>query len=236
MLEGSIEIKIGSGRRGERLALLRERAAWWARTRTLFVADVHIGKPAAFRAWGAPVPEEVTRRDLARLASLVSDLRPARLVVLGDLLHAAAGMTEETVSGLRAWRDEIGDLEVVLVRGNHDRKVAPGWGSELGVRETEPGAALEGVRLLHDPAEFDGRGPALAGHLHPGVALRPGDGGKGAGLRAACFWAREEGATSLLILPAFGTFTGAMPIRAREGDRVFAVGPSQVIEVVGSSR
>jgi DNA ligase-associated metallophosphoesterase len=233
VLEGSVEIEIGAGRQTERLALLRERAAWWARTRTLFVADVHIGKPAAFRAWGAPVPEEVTRRDLARLASLVSELRPARLVVLGDLLHAAAGMTEETTAGLKAWRAEIGDVEVVLVRGNHDRKVAPGWGAELGVRELEPGEWLEGVRLLHDPADFDGCGPALAGHLHPGVALRPATGGKGAGLRAACFWASGGGDKLLLVLPAFGTFTGAMAIRAREGDRVFAVGPSRVIEVAG---
>mgnify|MGYP000930301407 CR=1 FL=1 len=34
---------------GESLALLPERAAFWGRTRTLFVADFHLGKAASFR-------------------------------------------------------------------------------------------------------------------------------------------------------------------------------------------
>ena len=39
------------------LALLPERAVWREDTRTLFVADVHIGKAAHFRASrGVPVP------------------------------------------------------------------------------------------------------------------------------------------------------------------------------------
>ena len=35
---------------GEQLLLLGERAVYWERTRTLFVADPHFGKAAAFRA------------------------------------------------------------------------------------------------------------------------------------------------------------------------------------------
>ena len=38
------------------LTLLPERAVWREASRTLFVADVHIGKAAAFRAAGLPRP------------------------------------------------------------------------------------------------------------------------------------------------------------------------------------
>ncbi len=36
----------------ERVQLLADRALYWPRARTLFVADVHLGKAAAFRAGG----------------------------------------------------------------------------------------------------------------------------------------------------------------------------------------
>ena len=38
------------------LQLLPERAVWRPRERALFVADLHLGKAAAFRAFGAPAP------------------------------------------------------------------------------------------------------------------------------------------------------------------------------------
>lgn len=238
VLEGSVELELKIDGRGERLTLLRERAVWWRRRRTLFVADVHVGKAAAFRAWGAPVPEEVTGHDLARLGELARGLEAERLIVLGDLLHAAAGMTAETNAALRSWRGMLGDAAVWLIRGNHDRKVGGGWAEGLDLREVDPGEVegdFGGLALLHDPADFGGCGAALAGHLHPGVVLRPADGGKGAGLRAPCFWLRSSRNGWLLVLPAFGTFTGLLPVCAAAGDRVFAVGPGCVIEAAGDT-
>ena len=45
--------------------LLAERALYWPRAATLFVADVHLGKAAAFRAGGVPLPRGATAADLA---------------------------------------------------------------------------------------------------------------------------------------------------------------------------
>jgi hypothetical protein len=52
---------------GEAVELCADRALFWTRTRTLFVADVHLGKAAAFRAGGVPVPRGSTANDLKRL-------------------------------------------------------------------------------------------------------------------------------------------------------------------------
>ncbi len=74
------------------LVLLPQRAVFDPAERTLFVADVHFGKAAAFRALGAPVPKGTTADNLARLTALMEATGAARLVVLGDLLHARAGL------------------------------------------------------------------------------------------------------------------------------------------------
>ena len=49
---------------GEQVELLALRALHWPRERTVFVADVHLGKAAAFRAGGVPLPRGSTAADL----------------------------------------------------------------------------------------------------------------------------------------------------------------------------
>jgi metallophosphoesterase superfamily enzyme len=41
---------------GETVWLLPERALWWPAGRVLFVADLHLGKAATYRAWASPCP------------------------------------------------------------------------------------------------------------------------------------------------------------------------------------
>ena len=68
---------------GERMLLLAQRALYWPRERTLFVADVHLGKAAAFRAGGVPVPRGATASDLSRLTALLAGTGARRLVASG---------------------------------------------------------------------------------------------------------------------------------------------------------
>ena len=56
---------------GEAVCLLPRRALWWRAMRTLFVADVHLGKAETFRTLGVPVPAGPTEATLARLGTLV---------------------------------------------------------------------------------------------------------------------------------------------------------------------
>ena len=58
---------------GQELILMPERAAFWERTQTLFIADAHWGKAATFRAHAIPIPMGTTTADLARLTSSLSD-------------------------------------------------------------------------------------------------------------------------------------------------------------------
>ena len=207
---------------GETLQLLPERAVYWPRAGTLIVADLHWGKEDTFRASAIPIPVGPIQADLERLESALTQTEASRLLVLGDLWHARAGMAESLFDELRAWRASHPNLSVELVRGNHDRHAgAPPSDLRIGARE-EP--AVEAPFVFRHFPEPSTDGYVLAGHVHPAVTLR-GDGRQR--LRLPCFWFGE----AVGLLPAFGGFTGSADVRPRPGDRVFVIADGEVIQV-----
>ncbi len=206
---------------GETLALLPERAAWWPRARTLFVADTHFGKAAAFRHAGVPVPETITRSDVERLEWLCAALDPAHLIFLGDFFHAPTGRIPQTEGAISSWRERRPNLRATLVRGNHDRASGDPparWDFQC----VDPGWTCRPFSLVHAPEEAGPGIPTLCGHVHPGVVLR----GAADGARLACFFQRGH----VLILPAFGRFTGLGVLRPKRSDRVWVVTAEGVID------
>jgi len=183
--------------------------------RTAFIADLHLGKSATYRASGVPVPEATTGRDLDRLAGLIDRDRIETLIVLGDLAHAPAWRNDATIGAVVAWRDRHAGLSIVCVRGNHDRR-AGRFPEGLRIEEVDEPHEWRGLDLLHDPALARGR-PSLSGHIHPVMRLGPTGRRSRRPVRARCFWLR--GAT--LVLPTFGSFTGGAVVAPGEGDRVW---------------
>ncbi len=199
---------------GERVLLLAARALHWPREAVVFVADVHLGKAAAFRAGGVPLPRGGTAADLARLTAIVQSTGARRLVVLGDFLHASAGRVAALDVAFRTWREAHANLDVVLVRGNHDDRAGdppPAW----GVTVVDEPHALAPFIACHHPV-VPRSGYALCGHVHPGVTLRgAGDQAE----RVSCFVLGRRRA----VLPAFGGFTGLARVAPLAGDRVVAI-------------
>ncbi|ANH66904.1 ligase-associated DNA damage response endonuclease PdeM [Mitsuaria sp. 7] len=210
---------------GERVWLLPGRALWWPATRTVFVADVHLGKAASFRALGQPVPSGTTRDNLDRLSALIDDLRPARLVVLGDFLHAAAAQQPQVLDPVHRWRERHADLAGLLVRGNHDSRAGDPPPSLRFEIVDEP-HAMGPFAACHHPRRVPDA-YVLAGHLHPATTLH---GRAHERHRLPCFCESE----GLMILPAFGAFTGTTQAGLPEGSRCHAVGGGSVWPAPGS--
>lgn len=207
---------------GEQLELLAERAMYWPRTATVFIADPHFGKAASFRQLGVPVPAGTTNADLARLDGILGRTGAKRLVVLGDFLHARMAEPQRTRGVMERWWSARRGLETIVVRGNHDCR-AGDPPSTWGIRcESEP-FDFEGFLCCHEPCQV-ARRFVLAGHHHPAVML---EGADRSSLRAPCFRFGPRTA----ILPAFGRFTGAKAFRPRAGERICVVGPEEVVEV-----
>lgn len=208
---------------GEAVLLLPERAMFWPRGGTLVAADFHWGKGAAFRAAGIPIPVGATSDDLSRLDSALERTCARRLVVLGDLFHARAGrVATQTLAELRRWRGLHHGLEIMLVRGNHDRH-AGDPPDDLGINCVNAPAFVPPFVLRHEPVA-SAEGYTLAGHLHPGVVLA------GAALhreRLPCFWLSRTTA----VLPAFGSFTGCAPVDAEPDDHIYVITDDDVVQV-----
>jgi DNA ligase-associated metallophosphoesterase len=206
-------------------------------TRTLLVADLHLGKAATFRRAGIPIPEGSSQGDLARLEALIRDHDVARVLVLGDLLHAASGCTPEVVAEFRAFRDRVAATSMVLVLGNHDvsaRRLA----GELGLDACLASLDEPPFRFVHiaavatageDKPEAAGIGLVVAGHVHPRVTLRGPSGGR---LADRCFHLDDR----ILTLPAFGSFTGGQAIEMTDMARVWLARDDAVLEVTRLAR
>lgn len=206
---------------GESVVLYAGRALAWPREKTLFVADVHLGKAATFRAGGVPLPRGSTATDLARLDALLADSDAARLVVLGDFLHARAGRVPALARTFVAWRARHPRLDVVLVRGNHDAHAGdppPEWVVDC-VDEPHAFAPFLACHRVAAPRS----GYALCGHVHPAIRVQGSDDSA----RLPCFVL----GTKRAILPAFGRFTGLAEIAPDPGDRIVAIAGRALFEL-----
>ncbi len=207
---------------GEKLSLLPERVVYWAARKTLFVADFHLGKAASFRKAGIPLPSGSTTENVQRLERAVAHTRAKSVVFLGDFLHSADGRAPRTFDKFASWRQSREDVEVTLVRGNHDKKAGDppqAW----NVNCIEAGETLGPFVLNHEPGPSRG-GYALSGHIHPAVRLSaPGE----KSIRLPCFWFGVRYG----VLPAFGAFTGNAEVLPRRGDQVFVIAEEEVLKV-----
>ena len=189
---------------------------------TLLVADAHFGKAVSFRKLGVPVPRGTTSETTTRLDAVIADTQARHVVFLGDFLHSARSHAAGTLAALHDWRARHPQLELTLVRGNHDDRAGDPPAS-LGLRVVDEPLALGPFALCHHPRPRPGA-YVLAGHWHPCISVA---GRAFERLRLPCFWLGDDSGRLPLqavgILPAFGSFTGMHRIEPRAGDRIFPV-------------
>jgi uncharacterized protein len=204
---------------GETLWLLPECALWWPAQRTLWIADLHMGKAATYRALGQPVPSGTTHENLSRISALIARYQPLQLVFLGDFLHAAEARTESVFAGLTDWRERCANLDCFLIRGNHDSR-AGDPPPALNIQVVNEPWLIGPFAACHHP-QTHATHHVIAGHLHPALWLR----GTGQDrVRLPCFSVE----TDCMILPAFGEFTGGYIVDAAPNRQRYAVGGNTV--------
>ncbi|CAN5391619.1 ligase-associated DNA damage response endonuclease PdeM [soil metagenome] len=211
--------------RGQTLTLLPQKAIHWREEETLIITDPHFGKDATFRSAGIPIPSGGTAADLKRLSGMLTEFTPRRLLILGDFFHTAQSRSEDVLSALLNWRAEFPDIEITLIPGNHD-KHSGRPPQEMNLVMADGGCTIGPFDFLHIPQVRERY--TFAGHIHPAVMLRDSS---GATLKAPCFCFGKD----VALLPAFGSFTGTAHIKPCAGERVFLVGPDQVVEVPPSA-
>lgn len=182
------------------------RALWLAESRTLAVADLHLGYAWAHRHSGQLMPISVPDDTGERLVALQQAYEPAQVVLLGDIVHRAvpiAPIKDELTAVIESFPTAT---KVRLIAGNHDRHLE----RLLARHSTELSNHVEagGCVLLHGDADSaavteqiveDARKQGkwiIIGHEHPSATL--GD-GVATWEKYPCFVICHR----LIVLPAF---------------------------------
>jgi DNA ligase-associated metallophosphoesterase len=200
--------------RDQHFWLSPQRCLFWEEQQALILSDLHFGKTGHFRKHGIAVPQEIYKEDLQRLVEQISYFKPRQLIAVGDLFHSVAN---KEMDWFLKWRQDLGDLSFVLVKGNHDI-LSNDWYAQAGIDLRTGTYTVAGFDFVHDPNEAENNGDnyIFSGHLHPGVHIN----GLGKqSLQFPCYYFGK----AMAILPAFSKFSGLAIIRKKKADTVYAI-------------
>lgn len=206
--------------RGEEFELWPHKAVYWKRINTLLLADLHLGKINHFRKSGIPVPPKANDKNIENLVELVQQLKPERVICLGDLFHSHYNPEWEVFGEVVKYFKTI-SFELVL--GNHDIMSDLQY-QRKGITLHDQLVIGDFIFTHHPLEDIQVEQYNIAGHLHPGVHLS----GKGKqSLTLPCFYfGANQG-----LLPAFGMFTGLACIKPKKNDKIFAILEDRVIDL-----
>ena len=169
--------------------LLPQRAVFWPDQQAVVIADAHIGRPLPHHQHAATLLQSL----LQRLSHILMTTAATQCIVLGDLFHMRKHYLPESIDPFVQWRQQHAGLDMLLVRGNHERAMGDPP-ARCGLQCVNPGFVRDGITLLHEPRQQTGF--AMCAHLHPSM-LVPGP--RTAMVAVACFiWH-----PNYLVLPAF---------------------------------
>jgi len=145
-------------------------------TRTLVVADLHIGWEIALSEKGIHVPTQASRL-LEKLKTLIKAYKPNKLLILGDVKHTVA------TAELGEWQDIpefFNELkrhisEIQIIHGNHDGNLDPLLPESIKILPSS-GTVIGDAGFFHghrwpSPALLKCK-TLVMGHVHPVIVLR----------------------------------------------------------------
>ena len=146
------------------------------KTKTLLIADPHIGWEMELQKKGIHVPSQ-TAKTLNKLIAIITEYKPDRLVIVGDVKYTVVS------SELAEWQD-VPDFftklqhyinEITVIRGNHDANLEPLLPENVELLPAT-GSVIGDVGVFHghkypSPALLGCR-TLIMGHLHPVVVFR----------------------------------------------------------------
>lgn len=175
---------------------------------TLLVSDLHLEHGTSMARRGVHVPPFDTFATLSQLEQVLNATQARRLILLGDSFHddvAHAEVDDDVRQRLTAITARV---DTLWISGNHD-PVAP---RELGGASADA-VMIGGITLRHIPDRLSPGECEISGHLHPGARVVQ----RGRSVHGKCFAADGR----RLIMPAFGAYTGGLPVSSRAFNGLF---------------
>ncbi len=203
--------------------------------RVLVAADLHLGLEYELWLCGISIPSQ-TEKTLTRLKRSLSEIKPDRLLLLGDMKHNVPKTSWQERKEVPRFLSVLAeDVRVDIVPGNHDVGLADL--APLGSRvHPSSGIVIDGAGYFHGHTWPDRKLLSaellVAGHIHPAVRLKDPLGSsrnRKAWVRATLSQAaveRQYGpelrpgtpAPEMVVVPAFNDLCGGLPLNETNED------------------
>ena len=146
------------------------------KTKTLIIADPHIGWETSLQEKGIHVPSQ-TEKILNKLTAIITRYKPQELVILGDVkytvISSELGELHDVPNFFGKLREYV--RSIAIVRGNHDANIEPLLPKDIKLLPAT-GAIIGDIGVFHghkwpSPALLKCK-TLVMGHLHPVVVFR----------------------------------------------------------------
>jgi len=146
------------------------------RTRTLLIADPHIGWEMELQQKGIHVPSQ-TGKLLNKLTAILTEYKPDTLIILGDVKYTVIssefGEWHDIPEFFKKLQPYVNNISIV--RGNHDANLEPLLPENVEFLPAT-GAVIGDVGVFHGhkwpSPSLSGCKTLVMGHLHPVVVFR----------------------------------------------------------------
>jgi len=171
-------------------------------SKTLVIADLHMGFEQALEKQGVLVPRFQFKDMIDRLEQVFAKVKPETVVLNGDLKHEFGGISKQE------WQDTMRLFDylsrkckkIIVIKGNHDPNIAP-MTTKKAI-EVVPELAIGDIALVHGDSPPKAKAKViLMGHEHPAVSLRE----KTRAEKFKCFLKGTYKQSVLIVLPSFNT-------------------------------
>lgn len=193
---------------------------YWEAENALLLSDVHLGKTNHFRKNGIAISSEVANMDYINLELAINHFNPNKIIIIGDLFHS---VFNKEVNFFGEWKKVFSHIKWILVKGNHDILHNSTY-QDLQIEVVDK-LIVQNICFLHEPhTDLLNQFPSLkfiTGHIHPAIKVKLGV----HQTNLPCFFFSNQ----VLILPAFGRFTGVHVIKSKKENRIFCITNDSII-------
>ncbi len=181
-------------------------------SRTLVVADMHLGYEAALEYEGMSIPRVQTKKIERYMDDLLRTVRPTKVIVAGDLKHNFSRDLIQEYQDIEHFVQLLKDrAPLECVKGNHDNFLNLIL-RECNVPPLKKEIGFGHIKVVHGHQPTELGDITIMGHMHPSIRLRDN---VGASVKDHCYlWHPQK---RILVLPALSILAAGMDVVLGEG-------------------
>jgi len=170
--------------------------------KTLIVSDLHIGYEEALNKQGYLVPIFQFEDIFERLKKIIEKVFPKRIIINGDLKHEFGTISHQEWNGVLRLLDFLKDMEIILVKGNHDNILGP-IVDKRNIKVVER-YDIDDISIIHGNKIIENTNKIIIiGHEHPTISFkeRPDE-------KYKCFLKGKWKSQDLIVIPSLLSIPG----------------------------